>query len=151
MTCINISRSAAILALAAVAFSSGCASTTVARGVTGGQLGPCMNKPNCASTQNVNEQHAIKPFTFSGDKAVAKEKLRSILTARSDTRIITDDGDYLRVEFTTPIMRFVDDGEFLVKDGEVDLRSGSRVGYSDLGKNRRRLEEIRTDFEPCCE
>lgn len=151
MTCINISRFAAILALTTVAFTSGCASTTVARGVTGGQLGPCLSKPNCVSTQNVNEQHGIKPFQFSGDKAVAKEKLRGILTARSDTRIITNDGDYLRVEFTTPIMRFVDDGEFLLKDGTIDLRSGSRVGYSDLGKNRRRLEDIREAFEPCCE
>ena len=52
---------------------------------------------------------------------------------------------YLRAEARTRILRFVDDVEFQVcpDSNQVDMRSGSRVGYSDLGKNRRRLEAIR--------
>ena len=147
----DIARSAAILALTAVFFASGCASTSVARGVTGGdRLGLCPIKPNCVSTQNKDGEHAIAPLRYSGDKAAAKEKLLSVLTARSNTKIIENNDDYLRVEFTTSIMRFVDDGEFLVRDGQIELRSASRVGYSDLGTNRARMAEIRAAFETCC-
>ncbi len=52
----------------------------------------------------------------------------------------------MRVEFHT--LLFVDDGEFLLaaEQGLIQVRSASRMGYSDLGKNRRRLEEIRQQF-----
>lgn len=150
MTCINISRTAAILALTLGGIVSGCSSTPVARGVVGNQLGTCLSSPNCVSTRNADEGHRIDPLHFEGDAASAKSKLNAVLQARSDTKLIEDSGNYVRVEFTTAIMRFVDDGEFLIQDGKIDVRSGSRVGYSDLGKNRSRMEEIRAAFEPCC-
>ncbi len=57
--------------------------------------------------------------------------------------------DYLRVEFTSALWRYVDDVEFHLPDGthEIRMRSASRVGYSDLGANRDRLEELRALFE----
>jgi len=77
-------------------------------------------------------------------------KLKTVLAKRGDTKVIKDEDNYLRVEFTTRIMRFVDDGEFLLDGNNIDVRSASRVGYSDFGKNRSRMEEIRKAFEPCC-
>ena len=59
-------------------------------------------------------------------------------------------GNYLQVEFSTKVMGFVDDAEFLVQGDNIQMRSASRVGYSDFGKNRERLQEIRSAFEPCC-
>ena len=47
-----------------------------------------------------------------------------------------------------PTTLFVDDSEFLL-DRErlvIQVRSASRLGYSDLGKNRSRIEEIREQF-----
>lgn len=57
------------------------------------------------------------------------------------TRIVEESENYLRVEFTTAIMRYVDDVEFLIDDsaGVVHFRSASRVGYSDMGANRKRM------------
>jgi uncharacterized protein (DUF1499 family) len=56
--------------------------------------------------------------------------------------------NYIHAEFTSLVFRFVDDVEFLFsqeRDGEVsiDIRSASRVGHSDFGVNRKRMEDIR--------
>jgi uncharacterized protein (DUF1499 family) len=77
---------------------------------------------------------------------MAFARLKQVLDGRGDTTIIEERPGYLRVEFHT--LLFVDDGEFLL-DAEqrlIQVRSASRLGYSDLGKNRRRLEEIRQSF-----
>jgi uncharacterized protein (DUF1499 family) len=46
-------------------------------------------------------------------------------------------------------LRFVDDVEFLLVPAErvIHVRSASRVGYSDLGTNRKRVEALRAKFE----
>jgi uncharacterized protein (DUF1499 family) len=55
---------------------------------------------------------------------------------------------YLWATFTTRLVRFVDDVELRMvsTDGIIHVRSASRVGYSDLGVNRRRVEKLRTLF-----
>jgi len=72
--------------------------------------------------------------------------LRRIVESFPRTTIVTVDGDYLHATFASRIFRFVDDVEFLVdRDaGVVHVRSASRVGYGDMGVNRRRVEEIRS-------
>jgi uncharacterized protein (DUF1499 family) len=64
-------------------------------------------------------------------------------------RIVTAEECYLHAEFTSALFRFVDDVEFLLDDGTktIHVRSASRVGYSDLGVNRRRVEAIRYRFD----
>ncbi|MDQ6965890.1 MAG: DUF1499 domain-containing protein, partial [Mariprofundaceae bacterium] len=55
------------------------------------------------------------------------------------------DDDYLHATFTSRLFRFVDDVE-LHRDaasGVVHIRSASRVGHSDFGVNRKRVEVIR--------
>ena len=64
-------------------------------------------------------------------------------------RIVAAEERYIHAEFTSALFRFVDDVEFLL-DSEtktIHVRSASRVGYSDLGVNRRRVEEIRSRFD----
>ena len=110
-------------------------------------LRSCPSSPNCVSSITSDERHYIAPFAFSGSPEDAVARIREILAGRKDTRILITRSDYLRVEFRT-FLGFVDDGEFLV-DAEahcIHVRSASRIGWWDLGKNRRRLEEIRRDF-----
>jgi uncharacterized protein (DUF1499 family) len=85
-------------------------------------------------------------LAFSGDPDAAFARLKLVVSGRSDTTIVDDSPDYLRVELRT--MLFVDDGEFLLDrtNAVIHVRSASRLGYSDLGKNRSRLEEIRGQF-----
>jgi uncharacterized protein (DUF1499 family) len=85
-------------------------------------------------------------LVFRGDPDEAFAHLKRVLSGRSDTTIVDDLPDYLRVELRT--MLFVDDGEFLLDrtNQVIHVRSASRLGYSDLGKNRSRLEAIRRQF-----
>ncbi len=117
------------------------------RGRLDGRLPPCPDSPNCISSQAEDSGHRVAALAFSGDPAAAFARLKDTLAGRGDTTIVEEREGYLRVELRTTW--FVDDGEFLL-DREhhlIQVRSASRVGYSDLGKNRKRLEEIRQAFE----
>jgi uncharacterized protein (DUF1499 family) len=98
------------------------------------------------ASQSRDEIHRIAPFAFTGDPDTAFSRLRQVLASRSDTRVSEEKPGYLRVELRTTL--FVDDGEFLLDRNAsvIHLRSASRLGYSDLGKNRSRMEEIRNQF-----
>ena len=116
-------------------------------GVKTGTLAACPSTPNCVASQAMDQGHQIEPFRFDGEPDSAFDRLRRILSLRGDTKLIEGDDHYLRVEFRTRL-GFVDDGEFLMDRGQrvIHLRSAARLGYSDLGKNRSRLEDIRREF-----
>lgn len=118
------------------------------RGVRDNRLSTCPSSPNCVSSQASDERHRIAPLAFTGDPDAAFARLRQILVRRNDATIVEESPGYLRVELRTTF--FVDDGEFLLdRAGRViHVRSASRLGYSDLGKNRSRMEDIRREFSP---
>ena len=72
-----------------------------------------------------------------------------MILSLENTRIIIQNRDYWHVEFTSRWLRFIDDVEFYFVESEplIHLRSASRLGYSDFGANRKRVEKIRTRFE----
>jgi len=115
-------------------------------GAQDGALSACPSSPNCVSSQAGEEGHRIAPLLFSGDPDAAFARLKLVFGRRRDTTILEERPDYLRVELRTVL--FVDDGEFLLDRAHsvIHLRSASRLGYSDLGKNRSRIEEIRNEF-----
>jgi len=109
------------------------------------KLAPCPSSPNCVSSQSSDDVHRISPLSFSGPAADAMRKLTAIVRTFPRMSVITISDSYLHAEFTSAIFRFVDDLEFLVDDAEkkIHIRSASRIGYSDLGVNRKRIEQIR--------
>ena len=110
------------------------------------ELHPCPSSPNCVSTQAADEGRAIAPFRYRKARAEAKEALKMVLTTLPRTKLVEEDEMYLRYEFTSLLLRFVDDVEFLFDDESktVHFRSASRTGYSDLGVNRQRMEQVRS-------
>jgi len=72
-----------------------------------------------------------------------------ILRDRPRTTIVREETDYLKAECRSALFRFVDDVEILFDDAEkrIHFRSASRVGRSDFGVNRNRMEEIRAAFK----
>ena len=112
-------------------------------------LSPCPGTPNCVSSQEKNSQHRIQPITFEGSLELAKERLHRVLNSMGGTRILTQEDEYWHVEFTTQLLRFIDDVEFYFEGSQllIHLRSASRRGYWDLGVNRRRIGTIRSKFE----
>jgi uncharacterized protein (DUF1499 family) len=118
-------------------------------GIKEGRLSPCPGSPNCVSTQSEGDKHRIDPIRYTGTKEQAKKRLVQVISSMKRSKIITDEGDYLYAEFTSGIFRFVDDVEFFFDDANklIHFRSASRLGYSDLGVNRKRMEAIRKGFE----
>jgi uncharacterized protein (DUF1499 family) len=117
-------------------------------GVHNGRLSDAPSSPNCVSTYASTELHSIQPLVFEGDPANALALVRDVLSTMSRTTLVDTKPDYLHVEFRSPIFRFVDDVEFLVAPGtnQIHFRSASRTGYSDMGVNRARMENIRKLF-----
>ena len=121
--------------------------TTAMTPVAETRLQPCPSSPNCVSSE-ARDRHFIEPLAVTGEPKAAFEKLKEILERRPDTTIINADEKIIRVEFRTAL-RFVDDGIFVL-DAEnrvINIRSASRTGYWDFGKNRRRMEELRKEYQ----
>ncbi len=118
-------------------------------GVTGGRLAACPDSPNCVSSQSADPRHAIDPIRYEGTAQKARERLVQAISGMKRARIVVAEERYIHAELTSAFFRFVDDVEFLLDDGTrtIHVRSASRVGYSDFGVNRRRVEEIRSRFD----
>jgi uncharacterized protein (DUF1499 family) len=118
-------------------------------GVKDGQLAPCPRKPNCVSSQAGSARQRLAPLRFSGDAGAAMRRLKDVVNNMSGATLIDENDHYLYFECATPVLGFVDDLEFLCDADEqvVHVRSASRLGYSDLGVNRKRVESIRKKFE----
>jgi uncharacterized protein (DUF1499 family) len=118
-------------------------------GVDNGRLPDCPATPNCVSTQTESNRHRMMPIAFQGSGKDAFERLK-LAISRSFTRVkLTEEkNNYLRYEFSSLLFRFVDDVEFLLDNEKqlIHFRSASRVGYSDLGANRRRMTKITEEF-----
>jgi uncharacterized protein (DUF1499 family) len=116
-----------------------------ALGVHDGQLAPCPSPSNCVVSQNAGPDRAIAPIAYQTDRNTARKVLLQVLQAVPRTTVVESTEDYIRVESTSRLLGFVDDAEFYLPVGEkvIHIRSASRLGESDLGVNRRRLEQIR--------
>ena len=112
-------------------------------GVKDGKLSSCPKSPNCVSTRSSDEQHGIEALPFRGSRAETMARILRVVDKMERTTIITRREDYLHVEYRTK-MGFVDDVEFYLdaQTQTVHFRSASRLGYSDLGVNRKRMEEF---------
>ncbi len=109
-------------------------------------LEPCPETPNCVSSlaDEADEQHYIAPLDAASPEVLAF--LTEALTETEGYELVESGEDYANFEFTTRLFRFVDDVDFFydAESSLIHVRSASRVGVSDLGANRKRVEEIRT-------
>ncbi len=103
---------------------------------------------NAVSSQADTDYHRIAPLATGADPNAAFERLAALVARQRGAHIVTRAPGYLHAEFTTPVLRFVDDVEFLLDApaGVIHLRSASRLGRRDFGVNRKRIESIRTQF-----
>jgi uncharacterized protein (DUF1499 family) len=117
-------------------------------GSDGSNLKQCPQSPNCVSSQAGDSEHAVAPLTYSDSRAEAYARLKTVLSEMTRMTIVAQKEDYIHAEARSLIFRFVDDVEFYFPAEEkvIHVRSASRVGYSDLGVNRKRVEEIRDRF-----
>lgn len=88
---------------------------------------------------------SIAPLPLQGDGSATIIKLKSVMEGMGGAKLVTSKPDYLYAQFTTPLMKYVDDVEFWFDPAAnaVQVRSASRLGKSDLGANRKRIEAVR--------
>ena len=112
-------------------------------GVKDGKLAACPGTPNCVCSQSEDPKFKIEPLP-----PITIADLKTIVANMERTTIIEETDNYLYAEFKSKLMGYVDDVEFY-RDSDanvVQVRSASRLGKSDLGVNRKRIEEIRSQL-----
>ncbi|RMF48191.1 MAG: DUF1499 domain-containing protein [Anaerolineae bacterium] len=125
---------------------AGHAQPPVPLGLHAGKLAPCPDSPNCVSSYEISPEHGIAPLTFDGDPDAALARLDALLAAMPGAHLEQANGYYRHYIFRTRFVGYIDDVEFYLDGDVIQIRSASRSGYSDLGLNRRRVEDIRAAF-----
>jgi len=139
-----------ILCVSALFLLSGCSSKTPDNlGLKNGQFASCPESNNCVSSQATDKAHTIAPIDVAHNTPdVVMVNLTNSIQTMFGGKVIKIDGNYLHAEFTSRVMRFVDDMECFYDEpaGVIQIRSASRVGYSDFDANRKRVEVLREIF-----
>jgi uncharacterized protein (DUF1499 family) len=121
-------------------------------GVREGKLKPPSKTPNSVTSQAaLYPQHPMRayaeiaPLELKGDGRATLAKIKAIVESMEGAQVVKSEPEYLYVQFTTRLMKFVDDSEFWFDPaaGVIQVRSASRVGHGDRGVNRARIEAIR--------
>ena len=138
-----------VLMLAGFSSASG---TAADPGQSGGRLTACPESPNCVNSQATDARHAIAPIRFTGSQQEAREQVLHLLESLRRVEVVRVEQDYIRATFRSALFRFVDDVEFFFPAEEagttvIHVRSASRVGYFDLGVNRKRVERLRRSLQ----
>lgn len=129
-------------------------------GFINGKLRDCPSSPNCVCSHASTEAKQIQPIVYGTASGMemqddkvdqqAFDRLHGLLEEWPRVDLMTTDRKqgYIHAVFTTTFLRFRDDVEFLLDPSSqvIHVRSASRVGHSDFGTNRRRVEAIRKAF-----
>ncbi|GBF40931.1 hypothetical protein LPTSP2_01970 [Leptospira ellinghausenii] len=120
-------------------------------GIRSGKLLECPKTPNCISSFSdpSDKEHFRSAVPYQKPTVEAISILKERILNHPRTKIIKEENNYLYIEFTTLIMRYVDDVEFYFdeKTKQLHFRSASRLGKSDLGLNRKRIEILLKDIQ----
>lgn len=112
------------------------------------QLSACPSTPNCVGSQE--REPSVAPFPLlPGDQgAESLALLAQLIEAMPRSAIKRQEAGYLHAEFESWLFGFIDDLELLVNHTppQIEVRSAARLGYSDLGVNRRRVEQLRKGY-----
>lgn len=113
------------------------------------QLAPCPDSPNCVASQRAAPEQTLPPLDYSGSRAEARTRLLAIVENMPRSTVLANEESYLHIQFRSRVFGFGDDLEFYLPPDEnsIYFRSAARMGYSDMGVNRERIEEIRAAFE----
>lgn len=110
------------------------------------QLADCPKTPNCQGSESTRSEQQTDRFDVGQPADQAVGTLAIIIATFPEATIVEQTDRYLHATFTTPLMGYVDDAEFLLSDDQqsIQVRSASRLGKSDLGANAARISQLRT-------
>ena len=117
-------------------------------GIRNNKLAECPDSPNCVSSQSEKESHFMTSWKYKDSMDLVYNEMIEFFKKKNDVKIIETRKNYIWLTFTIPVMGFVDDVEFYFPENEkvIHFRSASRVGYSDLGVNKNRMNQLKKDL-----
>ncbi len=118
-------------------------------GLIKGQLMNCPERPVCVSSQQDQDHPSwVEPLRFSDPAEQAWKRAQNCVQAIGGNIQKVQDG-YLWATFRSRVFGFVDDMELSMREAEkyIQVRSASRIGYYDFGKNRSRVDKLRACFQ----
>ncbi|MCU0493430.1 MAG: DUF1499 domain-containing protein [Chloroflexaceae bacterium] len=117
-------------------------------GVRDGRLADCPGTPNCVATQASDQRFALPPLPYSGDTAAARASLLEVLGNQPRMTLLSEEPTYVHVLFRSPTMGYPDDVEFFFDEANrlIHFRAAARMGQSDMGVNRARMEQISSEL-----
>ena len=125
-------------------------------GVREGRLKPPSMTENSVTSQaalypdHPQRKYAdIAPLALKGGGPATIARIKAIVEGMDGAKVVKSEPGYLYAQFTTRLMRYVDDVEFWFDPAAnvIQVRSASRVGRGDLGVNRKRVEAVRAALE----
>jgi uncharacterized protein (DUF1499 family) len=116
-------------------------------GIHNDKLLPLPNLPNCVATQSGDTTQRMEPIHYATDREEAHTKLLHILNQMPRTTLIQSEPEYIHIVFRSAFFGFPDDVEFQFTDNKIHFRAAARLGHSDLGVNRKRMENIKQLFK----
>ena len=126
-------------------------------GVRDGKLKPPSMTENSVTSQaalypdHPQRKYAdIAPLPVKGEGPATIAQIKAIVEGMDGAKVIKSEPGYLYAQFTTKLMKYVDDVEFWFDPAAnvIHVRSASRVGRGDLGVNRKRIEAVRAVLDP---
>lgn len=113
------------------------------------ELPDCPDRPNCVCSSASRAGQQVAAIALREAPAAAVARLAAIVRQMPGSRLVSSQDNYLHAEFRSRVFGFVDDLELLVEEdrARISVRSASRIGYSDLGTNRKRVEIIRRLYQ----
>lgn len=107
-------------------------------------LKPLKGSPNAVSTQTSIEELRMDPLPYAGSRGQSIEAMKMAMNQLPRAELVKETDEGLHYVVTSKVMRFKDDIDFLFDDAtqQVEFRSASRVGYSNFGVNRKRMEDV---------
>ena len=107
-------------------------------------LKPLSGSPNAVSTETSIEALRMDPLPYAQDRAQSMESIKMVMGQLPRTELVKETSDTLHYVVTSKVMRFKDDVEFRFDDEtrQIEFRSASRLGYSDFGVNRNRMQDV---------
>ena len=126
-------------------------------GVRNGKLKPPSSTENSVTSQaalygdHPQRNYAdIAPLPLKGGNGrYTLSRIKAIVEGMDGAKVVKSDPDYLYAQFTSKLMKYVDDVEFWFDPAAnaIQVRSASRVGRGDMGVNRKRIEAVRSALE----
>ena len=119
-----------------------------APGLSEGRLRPCPARPNCVCSETPNLPGSVEPWRFAPERGTGAWGAAQAAVEALGGRVEQVDDRYLWATFRSRFFRFVDDLELRFDEagGVIHVRSAARLGYSDFGVNRKRVEALHGQF-----